>query len=70
VFGNGVLSDADDLYFAAGIGDELHGLFGEISAVSVSGPGTAGLLLMGAVALFAMRGRPTLRLRKEREAEG
>ncbi len=55
MFGNGDLSDANDLYFAAGIGDELHGLFGEIGAVSVSEPGTAGLLLMAAAALFAMR---------------
>lgn len=29
-FGNGVMSDEDDLYFTAGPGDETHGLFGEI----------------------------------------
>jgi uncharacterized protein (TIGR03118 family) len=48
VFGNGVLSDEDELYFAAGIGDELHGLFGEIGAVDarVPEPATAGLMLL------------------------
>jgi uncharacterized protein (TIGR03118 family) len=59
VFGNGDLSDEDDLYFAAGIGDELHGLFGEIGAVAVSEPGTAGLLLLAMAGLFAMRPRRT-----------
>jgi uncharacterized protein (TIGR03118 family) len=54
-FGNGVLSDEDGLYFAAGIGDELHGLFGEIAAVPE--PGTVGLLLLGAVGLVAVRRR-------------
>jgi uncharacterized protein (TIGR03118 family) len=57
VFGNGALSDEDDLYFAAGIGDELHGLFGEIGAVAVSEPGTAGLMLLAMAGLFAMRQR-------------
>jgi uncharacterized protein (TIGR03118 family) len=34
-FGNGSASgDTDDLYFAAGPDDEMHGLFGEISAAS------------------------------------
>lgn len=54
-FGNGVLSDEGGLYFAAGIGDELHGLFGEIAAVPE--PGTVGLLLLGAVGLVAVRRR-------------
>ena len=53
------LSDEDDLYFAAGIGDEQHGLFGEIGAVAVSEPGTAGLLLLAMAGLFAMRPRRT-----------
>jgi uncharacterized protein (TIGR03118 family) len=49
-FGNGVLSDEDDLYFAAGIGDELHGMFGEIGALeSVPEPATAGLMLLALV---------------------
>jgi uncharacterized protein (TIGR03118 family) len=58
VFGNGVLSDEDDLYFAAGIGDELHGLFGEIGAgaESVPEPAMAGLMLL-ALASFARRRR-------------
>jgi uncharacterized protein (TIGR03118 family) len=57
-FGNGVLSDEDDLYFAAGIGDELHGLFGEIGAATAVGePGTAGLLLTALAALFASQRR-------------
>ncbi len=30
-FGNGVMSDEDDLYFTAGPDDEQHGLFGEIA---------------------------------------
>jgi uncharacterized protein (TIGR03118 family) len=55
-FGNGELSDEDDLYFAAGIGDELHGLFGEIGAglESVSEPATLALMLLG-LAGFARR---------------
>jgi uncharacterized protein (TIGR03118 family) len=59
-FGNGDLSDEDDLYFAAGIGDELHGLFGEIGAVTVDEPGTAGLLLTVLVGMIVGR-RGTLR---------
>ena len=54
-FGNGPVSDADDLYFAAGIGDEEHGLFGEIAAVSE--PGTAGLMLMAGLGLLAFQRR-------------
>jgi uncharacterized protein (TIGR03118 family) len=51
-FGNGALSDEDDLYFAAGIGDEEHGLFGEIGAEAESAPepGTLGTLLLGVLA--------------------
>jgi len=64
VFGNGVASDEDDLYFAAGIGDELHGLFGEIGAVSE--PGTAGLMLLAMGGLFAMRQRRALEPRGTR----
>jgi uncharacterized protein (TIGR03118 family) len=57
-FGNGVLSDDDDLYFAAGIGDELHGLFGEIGAAeSVPEPATAGLMLLALVGGFLRRRR-------------
>ena len=59
VFGNGHLSDEDDLYFAAGIGDELHGLFGEGGAVAVSEPGTAGMLLLAMAGLFGMWHRRT-----------
>lgn len=58
VFGSGgMLSDADDLNFAAGIGDEEHGLFGEINPAAVPEPGTLGLLLVGMVALVTMRRR-------------
>jgi hypothetical protein len=32
MFGNGVLSDKNDLYFTAGPEDETHGVFGEIEA--------------------------------------
>ena len=64
VFGNGELSDKHDLYFAAGIGDELHGLFGEIDAVSE--PGTAGLMLLAMGGLFAMRQRRALEPRGTR----
>jgi uncharacterized protein (TIGR03118 family) len=56
LFGNGGSGgDVEDLYFAAGIGDELHGLFGEIAPV----PLPAGLPLLacalGAIAAFARR---------------
>lgn len=58
VFGNGAVSDEDDLYFAAGIGDEEHGLFGEIGAVAaVSEPGTAGLMLVAGLGLLAFQRR-------------
>jgi hypothetical protein len=70
VFGNGVLSDEDDLYFAAGIGDEEHGLFGEIGAVAVSEPGTAGLLLLAMAGLIAMRQRRALEPRDTRPGPG
>jgi uncharacterized protein (TIGR03118 family) len=51
MFGNGATGgDVDDLYFTAGIGDELHGLFGEIDAV----PAPAAFpLLAGALTVLA-----------------
>jgi uncharacterized protein (TIGR03118 family) len=42
--------EADDLYFSAGIGDEEHGVFGEISAVPV--PAALALLMSGLGTLF------------------
>ena len=50
---------------AAGIGDELHGLFGESGAVAVI-TGTAGLLLLAMAGLFAMRQRRALEPRGAR----
>ena len=51
MFGNGATGgDVDDLYFTAGIGDELHGLFGEIDAVPVP---AAFPLLPGALTVLA-----------------
>jgi uncharacterized protein (TIGR03118 family) len=42
-FGNGhAAGDADTLFFAAGVGDEGHGLFGAIQASSKRGADTAG----------------------------
>ena len=53
LFGNGGSGgDPDDLYFTAGIGDELHGLFGEISVNAVPLP--AGLPLLGGALLGLM----------------
>ena len=43
------------LYFAAGIEDETHGLFGSISAVSVPEPGTLLLVCFASLASFAVR---------------
>lgn len=58
LFGNGVLSDTDDLYFVAGIGDELHGLFGEISASEeVPEPAALGLFGLGMLAVGLRRRR-------------
>lgn len=56
-FGNGDLSEEDDLYFAAGIGDELHGLFGEIGVAAVSEPGTAALMMLALAGLAGVRRR-------------
>ena len=56
LFGNGVLSDADELYFSAGIGDEEHGLFGEIEAEEeVPEPATIALFGLGALAVGLAR---------------
>jgi uncharacterized protein (TIGR03118 family) len=66
VFGNGDLSDADDLYFAAGIGDELHGLFGEIGAAAVSEPGTAALMLLALAGMVGLRQRREVEPRRAR----
>lgn len=58
LFGNGVQSDADELYFVAGIGDELHGLFGEIAASErVPEPAAFALLGLGVVAVGLGRRR-------------
>ena len=65
VFGFG---EDEDLYFAAGIGDELHGLFGEISAVSE--PGTAGLLFMAMLGFFVMQQRRGRALARRRSRSG
>jgi uncharacterized protein (TIGR03118 family) len=60
IFGNGALGgDKDDLYFTAGIEDEAHGLFGEISHVPEGG-GTGPLLGVIMIALFAWRHRREL----------
>jgi uncharacterized protein (TIGR03118 family) len=53
LFGNGGSGgDPEDLYFTAGIGDELHGVFGEISFSPVPLP--AGLPLLGGALLGLM----------------
>ena len=70
LFGDGVLNDADDLYFAAGIGDELHGLFGEISAAAVSEPGTAALMLLALAGMVGLRQRRDLEPRRARLVSG
>jgi uncharacterized protein (TIGR03118 family) len=54
-FGNGVLNQATNtLYFAAGPGGEMHGLYGSIAVPS---PSVAGALLAGALASLARRRR-------------
>jgi len=58
LFGDGALdADADDLYFAAGIGDELHGLFGEIGVAAVPEPGTAALMFLALAGMVGLRQR-------------
>lgn len=58
--GNGGLAgDPDKLYFAAGIGDEEHGLFGRFTAVPE--PAEWAMLLTGfGMVGVAMRRRKTL----------
>ncbi|MBS1709634.1 MAG: TIGR03118 family protein [Armatimonadetes bacterium] len=51
----GSLFDKNSLYFAAGIGDELHGLVGRID--SVPEPMTMGVLAFGALSSLAVRRR-------------
>jgi uncharacterized protein (TIGR03118 family) len=75
-FGNGGNGgDPNTLYFAAGIHDEVDGLFGSITAAAVPEPGSGALVLLGMLALgIAARGarslsRP-LRARLEAGAPG
>lgn len=54
LFGNGGLGgDSGSLYFAAGLTDELHGLFGAITPFQVPEPGAA-VLLLTALAPFGL----------------
>ncbi len=46
-FGNGLISDANKLYFAAGINHEANGLFGTLQAVPE--PGTLAFLAIGSL---------------------
>jgi uncharacterized protein (TIGR03118 family) len=48
-FGNGASGDANTLYFTSGVNDQKDGLFGSIAAVPE--PGSASLLVIGALAL-------------------
>ncbi|PTY03235.1 TIGR03118 family protein [Opitutaceae bacterium EW11] len=56
---NGAAGPSDDLFFAAGLDDETHGLFGRLTAVPVPEPGTttagAALLLLCAGTWYARR---------------
>lgn len=57
-FGNGAAAGSStDLFFAAGIDDEAHGLFGRLTAVPVPEPGTttAGAALLGLCAVALLR---------------
>jgi uncharacterized protein (TIGR03118 family) len=67
-FGNGGNGgDPDDLYFTAGISDEEHGLFGEISAAEASGTptvpdgGAPTAFLLGFAFVALTRAKRTLR---------
>jgi hypothetical protein len=53
-FGNGVQSDANTLYFAAGINNELNGLFGSIAPIPE--PATLALFAAG-LGLVGLRRR-------------
>jgi len=53
IFGNGGIGgDPDDLYISAGLTDELHGLFAEITPAQVNGPGPGPVPEPGAMALL------------------
>jgi uncharacterized protein (TIGR03118 family) len=57
----GVGVDPNSVYFTAGIGDEDHGLFGQL--LPVPEPSTWALMLVGFGAMgLALRGRPKLKL--------
>lgn len=60
--GNGRLAgDPGKIYFAAGIGDEEHGLFGELSPVPEPGEWAMLLTGFGMVGVALRRRRPTLK---------
>ena len=60
--GNGGLAgNSGKLYFAAGVGDEEHGLFGELSAVPEPGEWTMLLAGFGMMGVALRRRHPTRR---------